>query len=77
MSDDNPYGLAVVTEVTPIRSESEAARDFNWAAQRTWKVVNPNRVNAVGTNPAYKLIPSASIPALMDPGTRRNTCGHR
>ncbi|MFG1622341.1 primary-amine oxidase [Kribbella sp. NPDC049227] len=69
VSDDNPYGLAVVTDATPIRSESEAARDFNWAAQRTWKVVNPNRVNAVGTNPAYKLIPSASIPALMDPGT--------
>ncbi|MEV0801033.1 primary-amine oxidase [Kribbella sp. NPDC050281] len=69
MSEDNPYGLAVVTEATPIRSESEAARDFDWAAQRTWKVVNPNRVNAVGTNPAYKLIPSASIPALMDPGT--------
>ncbi|MFI6829792.1 primary-amine oxidase [Kribbella sp. NPDC050241] len=69
VSDDNPYGLAVVTEATPIRSESEAARDFDWAAQRTWKVVNPNRVNALGTNPAYKLIPSASIPALMDPGT--------
>ncbi|WP_406053535.1 primary-amine oxidase [Kribbella sp. NBC_00889] len=69
VSDDNPYGLAVVTEATPIRSESDAARDFDWAAQRTWKVVNPNRVNALGTNPAYKLIPSASIPALMDPGT--------
>jgi primary-amine oxidase len=69
VSDDNPYGLSVVTEATPIRSESEAARDFNWAAQRTWKVVNPNRVNAVGTHPAYKLIPSASIPPLMDPGT--------
>ncbi|WP_337589511.1 hypothetical protein [Kribbella capetownensis] len=69
MSDDNPHGLAVVTDTTPIRSESEAARDFNWAAQRTWKVVNPNRVNAVGTNPAYQLIPSASIPPLMDPGT--------
>jgi primary-amine oxidase len=69
VSAENPYGLAVVTEATPIRSESEAARDFNWATQRSWKVVNPNRVNAVGTNPAYKLVPSASIPPLMDPGT--------
>lgn len=69
VSAENPYGLAVVTEATPIRSESEAARDFNWATQRSWKVVNPNRVNAVGTNPAYKLVPSASIPPLMDPET--------
>lgn len=66
---DNPYGLAVVTEATPIRSESDAARDFNWSTQRSWKVVNPNRVNGVGTNPAYKLVPTASIPPLMDPDT--------
>jgi len=69
VSPDNPYGLAVVTEATPIRSESESARDFNWSTQRSWKVVNPNRVNTVGTNPAYKLVPSASIPPLMDPDT--------
>ncbi|WUJ70554.1 primary-amine oxidase [Kribbella soli] len=69
VSDSNPYGLAVVTDATPIRSESEAARDFNWSTQRSWKVANPNRVNALGTHPAYKLVPSASIPPLMDPGT--------
>jgi primary-amine oxidase len=69
VSADNPYGLAVVTEATPVRSEAESARDFNWATQRSWKVVNPNRTNALGTNPAYKLVPSASIPPLMDPGT--------
>ncbi|MEV5965559.1 primary-amine oxidase [Kribbella sp. NPDC051952] len=69
VSADNPYGLAVVTDATPIRSESGAARDFNWSTQRSWKVVNPNRVNAVGTNPAYKLVPTASIPPLMDPDT--------
>jgi primary-amine oxidase len=69
VSAENPYGLAVVTEATPIRSEAEAARDFNWATQRSWTVANPNRVNAVGTHPAYKLVPSASIPPLMDPET--------
>ena len=45
ISEDNPYGLAVVTEATPVRSESESARDFNWETQRSWKVVNPNRTN--------------------------------
>ena len=67
VSADNPYGLAVVTESTPVRSESEAARDFDWGRQRSWKVVNPNKTNRLGTNPAYKLVPSASIPPLMDP----------
>src|SRR3954471_10849615 len=62
VSEDNPYGLAVVTEATPVVSEAESARDFNWATQRSWKVVNPNRTNKVGTNPGYKLVPSAAIP---------------
>ena len=30
ISEDNPYGLAVVTEATPVASEAESARDFNW-----------------------------------------------
>jgi primary-amine oxidase len=69
VSAENPFGLSVVTTATPVRSESESARDFNWSTQRAWKVVNPNRTNAHGTNPAYKLVPSASIPPLMDPTT--------
>ena len=66
---DNPYGLAVVTEATPVASEAESARDFNWATQRAWKVVNPNRTNRHGTNPAYKLVPERVDPA--DDGSRR------
>ncbi len=69
VSAENPYGLAVVTESTPVRSEAEAARDFDWPKQRSWKVVNPNRTNKHGTHPAYKLVPSASIPPLMEPET--------
>ena len=37
--------------------------------QRSWKVVNPNQTNRHGTNTAYKLVPEASFPALMDPRT--------
>ena len=69
VSDQNPYGLAVVNEATPVRSESEAARDFDWASQRSWKVVNPNRTNRLGTNPSYKLVPGGAIPPVMDPDT--------
>ena len=67
ISPDNPYGLALVTEATPVRSEAESARDYSWESQRSWKVVNPSKTNRVGTNPAYKLVPSGSFPALMDP----------
>src|SRR6478672_6529284 len=67
MSEENPYGLTLVTTSTPVRSEAESARDYDWGSQRSWKVVNPNRTNAHGTNTAYKLLPTASIPVLMDP----------
>jgi primary-amine oxidase len=67
VSETNPDGLAVVATSTPVRREAESARDFNWATQRSWKVVNPNKTNAVGTNVAYKLVPGASIPPLMPP----------
>jgi len=64
---DNPYGLAVVTDATPVRSESESGRDYRWETQRGWKVTNPSKTNAYGTPVAYKLVPSASLPAMMDP----------
>jgi primary-amine oxidase len=67
ISEENPYGLTLVTRSTPVRSEAESARDFDWGSQRSWKVVNPNRTNAHGTNTAYKLLPTASVPVLMDP----------
>ena len=63
---ENPYGLAVVTEATPIASEAGAGRDFAWATQRTWKVTNPRKLNAMGTPVSYKLIPGAALPAMMD-----------
>lgn len=69
VSPDNPHGLAVVNKSTPIASEAEAARDFDWSTQRSWKVVNPNKTNAFGTPVAYKLVPGACFPAMMDPAT--------
>jgi primary-amine oxidase len=66
LSDDNPYGLALSTETTTIEAESQSARDFNWETQRVWKVINPEKVNRHGSNPAYKLVPGAAIPSLLD-----------
>jgi primary-amine oxidase len=69
VSAGNPYGLALVTESTPITSEADAARDFDWSTQRAWKVVNPNKTNKYGTNVSYKLVPGACFPPMMDPST--------
>ncbi len=66
ISDDNPYGLALSTQATTIEAESQSARDFNWETQRLWKVINPNRVNRHGSNTAYKLVPGAAIPSMLD-----------
>ena len=67
ISEDNPYGLAVSTQTTTIEAERQSARDFNWETQRVWKVINPAKVNRHGSNPAYKLVPGAAIPPLLDP----------
>ena len=81
VSEENPYGLALVTRSTPIRSEAEAGRDFDWSTQRAWKVVNPNKVNKHGTNVSYKLVPGACFPPMMDPSTpqflRAPVIGHQ
>jgi primary-amine oxidase len=69
VSDDNPFGLDLVTNATPIRSEAEAGRDYRWETQRSWKVVNATRTNRHGTNTAYKLVPTSCFPPMMDPAT--------
>jgi primary-amine oxidase len=66
IGEDNPYGLALSTQSTTIETESQSARDFNWESQRVWKVVNPTKVNRHGSNTAYKLVPGAAIPSLLD-----------
>jgi primary-amine oxidase len=63
---DNPYGLAVVQQTTPLRTESEGRQDFDWQRQRVWKVTNDSVANGLGTPVAYKLEPTAAIPALLD-----------
>src|SRR5512133_159056 len=66
---DNPLGLAMSTQNTIIESESRSARDLKWESQRTWKVINPDKWNRHGSNTAYKLVPGAAIPSLMDPSS--------
>ena len=70
VSEDNPYGLAVVTEATPVRSESEAARDCQLgdASERgRWSTpTGPTRSAPTRRTSSCR---AARIPPLMDPDT--------
>ncbi len=69
ISADNPYGLALVEMRTPLRTESEGAQDYDWATQRSWKIVNRGRTTQLGGNPGYKLVPGGTFPAMFPPGS--------
>jgi primary-amine oxidase len=69
VSEQNPHGLALVARNTPLRTELAGIRDHDWASQRAWKVVNDGVKNGLGTPVGYKLVPSASIPPLLDPSS--------
>ena len=62
---DNPYGLALDPALGA--AATEGGFDFDWSTQRAWKVTNPNVRNKVGTPCAYKLVPSAAVPPMLDP----------
>ena len=62
----NPYGLALVTRDTPLRTESDGRQDVRWEAQRSWKVASSTSLNGLGERPAYKLVAGGSFPPLID-----------
>ncbi|MCU1655205.1 MAG: Cu2+-containing amine oxidase [Pseudonocardia sp.] len=77
---DNPHGLGLTQRSRPLRTEDEGRQDYNWATQRAWKVTNPGRRNKVGAPVAYKLVPGAAVPPMLDPASpvfqRAQVLGH-
>jgi primary-amine oxidase len=77
---DNPHGLALTQRSVPLRTEDEGRQDHLWATQRAWKVTNPGRLNRVGAPVAYKLVPGAAVPPMLDPASpvfrRAQVLGH-
>jgi len=80
VSEDNPHGLGLVLRETPLRTEAEGRQDYDWGAQRVWKVVNDNVRNGLGAPVGYKLVPTGTFPPLLDsssPAFRRaEVIGH-
>jgi primary-amine oxidase len=64
---DNPHGNAWVVSERPLRRESEAASVVNPLSARTWKIVNPERRNALGDPVAYRLVPGENVLPFYQP----------
>lgn len=75
-SATNPYGNAFYAEDTVLKTELAAARRADLSTHRSWKVVNPNKLNHVGKPVGYKLhAPNCVTPMIQDDGasgTRSN-----
>jgi primary-amine oxidase len=69
MGGDNPYGNAFGRRATRLRTELEARRDADPAAERTWHVVNPGRRNRLGRPVGYALHPEGRPTLLAAPGS--------
>src|SRR5258708_18231627 len=80
VSADTPQALGMVLRETPLRTEAEGRQDYDWGAQRVWKVVNDNVRNGLGAPVGYKLVPTGTFPQLLDsssPAFRRaEAIGH-
>lgn len=77
---DNPSGLALRVESTPLRTEAEGIQDTCWQTRRTWKVASSSATNAHGAPTAYMLAPTSTFPAMFDPASpvleRARVIGH-
>jgi primary-amine oxidase len=62
---DNPYGNAFAERATLLERESAAQRLAAPEHSRSWKIVNPGSLNAVGEPVGYRLIPTHPGPPLL------------
>jgi primary-amine oxidase len=65
----NPYGNALVQEVTRLSTESQAARRADGSRGRTWRVVSTEQANRFGHPVGYTLYPEAAPVLLAAPGS--------
>jgi primary-amine oxidase len=66
---DNPYGNAIMQQVTRLGMESQGARRADPARGRTWRVVSTQRTNKFGKPVSYTLYPEAAPTLLADPSS--------
>ena len=55
--DQNPFANAFVARATLLETEKQARAHLNLETARTWRIANPNVLNALGEPVAYKFVP--------------------
>jgi primary-amine oxidase len=65
--DLNPYGNAFYAKSTLLATEQAAQRRIDPMKGRYWKIVNPDKTNAMGYPTAYKLMPGENTLPLARP----------
>ena len=66
---DNPYGNAIVQEVTRLTRESQAGRRADGARGRTWRIISTEHENRFGRPTSYTLYPESAPVLLADPAS--------
>lgn len=65
----NRFGNGFYAEETTLKTELEAGRKANLDTHRTWKIVNPNKLNALGKPVGYRLhAPDCVTPMTNEAG---------
>jgi primary-amine oxidase len=64
---DNPYGNAIVQQVTRLTRESQAGRRADGSRGRIWRIINTERSNRFGRPTGYTLYPESAPVLLADP----------
>ena len=79
-TNNNPEGTQFQAVSSHLIKESQAKRNIAPEKSRTWKVVNPNKLNKVGSPTAYKIL-YGNTPTLLSspespPGIRASFAKH-
>ena len=57
LGPDNPFENAFFARATKLKTEQQARANLNLETCRTWRIVNPQSLNAVGEPVGYKFFP--------------------
>ena len=78
--EHNPRYNTWVARPTLLESELDGGRNVSWQTARYWKVANAEKVNELGQEVAWKLMPGLTVPPMFQPGSaihdRARFCQH-
>ncbi|KAL3474031.1 copper amine oxidase [Aspergillus californicus] len=66
-SPENLYGNGFLSKKTPLRTSLEGAASYCHETNRTWDIINPNRLNKSKKPVGYKIINTSCPPLLAKP----------